>query len=1200
MSGETNYNILQHTWLWTETSGVAGYNVQSLSHAELDALSKGNATVVVVSGNRIGFASNFANNYVCNEARIYAEQGADYVRFVYATYSGEQWNMDGAYNDSELYATPAMTYYTDPSPFLVRFSSEYMQNPIYKAYEAFNQTNANNSDCWISNTTPTISVPQSIGIYVGNKIINKYRIQARNDSSNIGNPRDWTIQGSVEDEPFYMIEGDGSQNNDTAYTTPDMTSNTAPSPFIASDSENTQANQAYRAFDREDTDWRSDGTPTPSSPKSLAFDFGSGAGVIINKYRLKGGIGWLGSERSFPRDFKLQGSNNSSAAASDSEYANGWTDLDIRNDIDDPGRLTWSPYFTFFNATPYRKYRLRITERNYPADGGVYYHTGTAELHFVAAQESESVWVTLDTREDQGTLGQSAWSGWYTFTNNVAYKWYKIRITETNQGKAWVAIGNLHLVENTGYVAERLFSEYPMDMTWSGGYYSYIFDTPTDVYLAKYFLGNNSLPSLTVSGIELLTDISLTTISGVSASIAPVRSFSFVDTSAPTYTIIDVLNDKFDGRIQPHFLMQLTGTYEIDRNIFLSVDYATLPSDRKNAATWTSCLDNGFTVPEAIPWNRGVLTNLIEEARELKLDPEVVSGNWTSPVIDFEGYPAAAYMYVSGNIDQDQSLGAKLYVRAEETEPPNVNFMISTTETTHRAMMYDHKRIYFNSAGVPLGTTECTDEGGDYKIWRDAQVSWADQYLKYFGSINEKGTAALLLPGVTTCADMDYEQERSDYSKWYSLSKCSLTDDSKWDVGTTVSGFPYGPYHTVAFTKTFPIEGSDAFFVTAITSKYYPYTYPIVTVNLGLQDGDETRIADPVITVEGTYLHGDDYYDIVYDHANSAWWVYLGGKIAQVYKMDVGSINKVKFFRSRVVADGSGGTTLEEDNYYEGYTNKYTFNNETRRLIEIPNKNFSGFWALTDNDIRLYEETTEYESNIIQRCDLQYGIYSEFEDLWCGSCDNYGNLWAADITKELVVRVNLDRVLTGHSQPIDYENTVSGVVGLYAHPTNGSCYLLVTDEPYHRGSDAIRMTHYGQQTGNITKFICQVPGFCSKDYKKGISFTGRAYSDYILPHSEDTIWGDSGTAEWKEYPATGRLTHRGRYKQFKVELTRTDVEKTSPILKRFRAPKSIKMEHIDRDDSRQLTIKTYFDRVKTPGTYNMDLLIWWCDEEYYG
>jgi hypothetical protein len=103
----------------------------------------------------------------------------------------------------------------------------------------------------------------------------------------------------------------------------------------------------------------------------------------------------------------------------------------------------------------------------------------------------------------------------------------------------------------------------------------------------------------------------------------------------------------------------------------------------------------------------------------------------------------------------------------------------------------------------------------------------------------------------------------------------------------------------------------------------------------------------------------------------------------------------------------------------------------------------------------------------------------------------------------------MQRALAGDARAVDYENQVAGVVGLWAHPTDGTCFLLISDEPEHPEQDIIRMVHMNQRWGSQGKYVCAVPGTYSKPYAGSIFFTGRSFSGAVRPHESDIFWGNN-------------------------------------------------------------------------------------------
>lgn len=135
---------------------------------------------------------------------------------------------------------------------------------------------------------------------------------------------------------------------------PTMTSNTAPSPNIASaSSEYTNPNYyAWAAFDgSESTRW--DNNDQTSNGAWIKFNFGSGNTYTVTKLR------FLPLLNCGPNSFKLQGSNNDS----------DWTDIYSGNTTSSE---TWKE-FTFSNSTAYRYYRLYYNGSGYTVSSASIY-----------------------------------------------------------------------------------------------------------------------------------------------------------------------------------------------------------------------------------------------------------------------------------------------------------------------------------------------------------------------------------------------------------------------------------------------------------------------------------------------------------------------------------------------------------------------------------------------------------------------------------------------------------------------------------------------------------------------------------------------------------------------------------------------------------------------------------------------------------
>lgn len=788
---------------------------------------------------------------------------------------------------------------------------------------------------------------------------------------------------------------------------------------------------------------------------------------------------------------------------------------------------------------------------------------------------NDAHWVTLDERAGWPDGPRPGWGDWATFEATVAYRHYRIRATAPNS--EW-SIPNIILAEAGNGVITPLSYWYNQTMTYSGGCYRYVFDEPIGIEAIRIFYANDT-GSATLSGAMLLTTLDQVTVSGHSPAAAQqVTSFDFnYNTTDPE--LLDIKNN-MDGSAQPHVYLQYTGTYNVDRNIFMSADYPTL-SD-KDSATWWG-LDEGYSYPEVYPWILGDFSGTQETSqRVITLSGSELTGTWTSPVFDYGQYPGQLQVYGRGDI--------LVEARCGESAPAPINFLVTTTQNTDNNLMYNHKRVYITSYGEILGSEVCDgSESEPTKLWRVADPEFVDKPLHYYGSVNNLGAAGFFLPGILECGDINYEDQLSSYTGWYNLCSCTTQSDDSWRWGATVSGFPWGDNESVLFTKAFPTDNSNGFFTMAITNNTVDN---LVRMSMAFQYGNTTRLPVTLITLRDVSLDESAYLDIAEDRSNNGWWVYIGGSVGRIYKIDVGSYNTVKYYLSRY-----DGYEVSSYNYeYSGYIYDKTFATDTRSIVGIPSPDYTGFWALSASGVSLYEEVWELdEPELFNRKLIQTSVLygSGFEDLRYGSCDQEGNLWAVDQTQGRILRFSLSK------QKVDFDNFIGDAISVWAHPENGSAYVLVSpDSGAHSGKDLIYQVSYGQSIGSIARYVCTVPGFSSKPYLDCVCFEGYAFTDSVRPHNTDRNWGDIGL-DWQPY-TPGTDLPRGRYKQFRITLSRNDLEQSSPRLEHFRLPQPLVMEHLDRLQTRQLAVKTVFNSVTDYGSYDAKIIVWWGDEEYNG
>jgi hypothetical protein len=1007
-------DLVNGPYLSLRYASIARHGIQPLitTITEVPRINKGlSLPVTLTSGNYVGLEFQSQSEIKCSEISVDTSlTSSGNIKVDYAQFAGDQLSSDGQYNNNTGYATPKMTYHDEPAGYRASASSEISG---YWPYEAFTQTNINESDCWKSSNTT-------------------------------------------------LMSGGG--------------------------------------------------------PQCLMFTF-SGTGKPINRYQLLSRNHSDINQRGFPRDWFLQGSNDSRALAYNDSY---WTTLDTRANVSDPGQNAWTSVFNFDNAQAYKSYRLRITYR----------------------------------------YNQSA----------PTY--------------AYACVGELKLIEADQIYSYPIFSWYPGNWVISSGtHHKVTFSPEKGLDRIRLFFGNPGPTTVTVSGVSvMIRGTDEITMSGT----LPTLRYTFNDTD-PQF--LDIKNTG-SGSAFPRLSLSYTGNYEVDRNIFISTDYTTQYD--KEESHWAGLDSGGFLVPEHYPWELGTLSGSVVYRRNLQLADTTCTGSWLSPVFNTERNPLRLYVYPTG------AIYPKIEVKSADTQPAEAIFSIITTENTHEKLMYKHKRIVLDSNGYVISRVECNSPQTGNKIWRMADYTFAGQPLNYYGAVNSRGTASFMAPGYTTCGDIDPVQEALDPLKWYNLCICKLDDTSLWNTGTSVSGFEWGPTKSVIYTKTFPLENSEgAFFATINTSTSQEITADIRTqVNVGFYNHERVMMAFPIITYRGVKLGPNDYYDVIEDYANNGWWVYLGGPIGKIYKTDVGSFNTIRIFGGE--GPMANPKPLENCEYY-GYLYYLDIETNYRHIVSIPNQNFSGFWAFTASGIHLFKEeyTNETPSlDNVRQIESSTIISGSFVDLHQGACDALGNLWLVDLDEERLMRVNLKRTLDlNDPNPIDFDNYVSGLINVFPHPTSELAYVLCSESIENPDQDTIHMVSAGQSVGAHTKFVCAVPGFLSSTYKRCVHFTGTTFTQYYRTRATDTNWGLNAGGWYTINNAD--LLPRGRYSQFRLTLSRAQPTQTTPSVQRLRLPFPITLEPLDKLQTRQVAIKTVFNRAKTFGIFNTNLLVWWFDEEFY-
>lgn len=111
-----------------------------------------------------------------------------------------------------------------------------------------------------------------------------------------------------------------------------------------------------------------------------------------------------------------------------------------------------------------------------------------------------------------------------------------------------------------------------------------------------------------------------------------------------------------------------------------------------------------------------------------------------------------------------------------------------------------------------------------------------------------------------------------------------------------------------------------------------------------------------------------------------------------------------------------------------------------------------------------------------------------------------------------------------------------------------------------------------------------------------------SYDDYLnyqtdcLPDSDDTVWGTTGSAEWKEVRSGGYFLPTDQYHQVELTLRTTNTAYTPYVNKLLMAP-AVKITDIQAQSSKDMYIRTDIPSSADIADYETRLKVWWGAEE---
>lgn len=217
------------------------------------------------------------------------------------------------------------------------------------------------------------------------------------------------LNAKLHSVAYTGYESNGRYNGSLTAVDPLMTANNAPAANVVGLWDNAGANaeagagfEAFEAMDGSvaaDNGTRSNAAPTAIAPIIWTLDNGAGVTLIVNKFRITSFNNASADVRAFPKAFTFWGSNELAPAP---QTDANWTQLSGDSTWTaetDPGAGLCKEYYVY-NATAYRHYRLKITDRT-----GVNAYVAIGELEFFGAQLS---WIPGTELYDIGTVGSGA------------------------------------------------------------------------------------------------------------------------------------------------------------------------------------------------------------------------------------------------------------------------------------------------------------------------------------------------------------------------------------------------------------------------------------------------------------------------------------------------------------------------------------------------------------------------------------------------------------------------------------------------------------------------------------------------------------------------------------------------------------------------------------------------------------------------
>lgn len=585
-------------------------------------------------------------------------------------------------------------------------------------------------------------------------------------------------------------------------------------------------------------------------------------------------------------------------------------------------------------------------------------------------------------------------------------------------------------------------------------------------------------------------------------------------------------------------VISFSGDYTSDSSVMVAGSGEGIWKDIKNGTVFNS----------AEQWHRGAFYNTEIYDDTITLSSGQLFGTWTSPIIDVGEYDVRyVYTYGSGIINQ------MMESRASDDAPFPRFVIYSNDSSLNYNWLMSSKRLYIEPTGDEIAYSYAGLTGLFENIdFRSIPTPDSVVGHKYYPGIDNLGMVGYLIPGQLKYI---YDTVSDDWADYFLF--CSSYEDMSlnWANGFNIAG--WGDILPLSSPLDWGILGSivipdndlmDSWHVYCtmieLDSPYGLYTmYAHVFAGKIISSGE---LFEYPVLLSSASLTTFDMCSA--DDISTGVWFYTGDTVLTVQKYQ--------------------GNTLRAS---------YTLSSTYRYITNLPSKE-PGFWAIDDSSATLFREINGI---LIQDIVI---TSDNFTNLVAVSADIYNNAWLLDIDSNTVFKIDYT------TQSIVYQTVVPGILGIWAHPTDGTVYVYNSIDVDWIYGEVIRRI---DPVLNESILICSIDGYRNKK-PLDISFYGSPLGCYEKISASDPIWGArDGLLPWEIYDADTAPLSKGRFKQLRFTFQRNRVTDPAPSITQLLVPQPAVEYNVAPRDSTKFFMRPNTKNTFRRGKFYPKLRVYW-------